>query len=213
MEALIIHNPEVPQSVKMAKLAFNSCKLIVDLQPVMTPGVRKSEAFAIAHNLGLKLGFDYIEQQRVRPMRDGQVGAFLAHRRAWLHAAECDKPIVVLEHDVTFTKRNTIPEFDSVLNLQRMVWDDPKWQWHAKMQQFTGMDNGNAKYNVMPGVCAYAITPQAAATLLDACTRGMIPVDLFMNKTVVKIDDHPHIKDLVYVKNDFSTVRPGSVEF
>lgn len=209
VSAFIIHNPEVPESVAMATRALASC-VAQGVSAQMTPGVRKSDAPAIAKELGLTLGLDYVETNLVRPMRPGQIGAFLAHRQLWEKCKELKQPIIILEHDVELTGPLVLPEFKHVLNLQRYVWDDPSWPYHQKLQVLADptSTNGNAKYKCMPGVCAYAITPQAARMLLSI--KKMIPVDLFINKKVVTIDDHD---GGFIVHNEFSTVRPGSVEF
>jgi hypothetical protein len=50
--------------------------------------------------------------------------------------------------------------------------------------------------------------------LLDTIKpKGMLPVDLFVNKSLVTIDDHQNIGDLMQINNDFSLVRPGSETF
>lgn len=163
----------------------------------------------MALDLGYHLNsYDYIKTKQHRPLRDGQIGCFLAHREQWVRCIQLDRPIIILEHDVILLQRFAdYKSFQHVLNLQRVVWDDPAWPWHAKMQNLVdaGKAHGDAKYFVLPGTSAYAITPQGALLLLKS-SMNMLPVDLYTNKSVVRIDDHP--MPIVRVTNDFSLVAP-----
>ena len=208
IKAFIIHNPDTPQSVELAKRCLRSCETFE--QPAqLVPGIRKHDARKIALELGYNLNsYDYIDTKQNRPLRDGQIGCFLAHREQWIRCIQLDRPIIIFEHDaILFGQLGEYKSFQHVLNLQRAVWDDPAWPWHAKLQKLADprKANGNAKYFVLPGTCAYAITPQGALLLLKS-SMNMLPVDLYTNKSVVCIDDHPINR--VGVTNDFSLVAP-----
>ena len=89
------------------------------------------------------------------------------------------------------------------MNLQRQIWDDPNWIWHRKLQRLVDKEKkqGNAKYICLPGAAAYSVTPSAAEILLTI--KDMLPLDLFVNKHVVEIDDYP-LPWPVIRSNDFS---------
>lgn len=209
MKAFIIHNPEYVQSVELAQKSMRSC-ITHGMPAEVVSGVPKDQARLIASQLGYNVnGFDYVETQRVRPLRDGQIGCFLAHRDQWIRCIKLNEPIMVLEHDAALVAPFQLKKpFRHVLNLQRVIWDDPNWPWHAKAQRVfvdNLKENGNAKYMVLSGTCAYAITPEGAHRLLHS-SMNMLPVDLFTNKTVVDIDDHA--ENIIKVANDFSLVAP-----
>ena len=208
MKAFIIHNPEAPQSVELAERCLASC-VALEQPAQLVAGVPKHAARKIALDLGYNVNsYDYIETHQNRPLRDGQIGCFLAHREQWIRCIQLDQPIIILEHDAILLERLAeYKAFQHVLNLQRVVWDDPAWPWHAKMQTLVDVAKarGDAKYLVLPGTSAYAITPQGALLLLKS-SMNMLPVDLYANKSVVRIDDHPN--SIVSVTNDFSLVAP-----
>ena len=208
IKAFIIHNPDAPQSVELAKRCLRSCETFE--QPAqLVSGVSKHDARKIALDLGYNLNsYDYIDTKQNRPLRDGQIGCFLAHREQWIRCVQLDRPIIIFEHDaILLGSLGEYKNFQHVLNLQRAVWDDPAWPWHAKLQKLVDLRkaNGDAKYFVLPGTCAYAITPQGALLLLKS-SMNMLPADLYTNKYIVCINDHPINR--VGVSNDFSLVAP-----
>lgn len=201
LQAYIIHNSENPKSVELAERCEASCRAVG--QPAMrVQGVEKSRAAQMAAAGGFYFGFDYVENQAMRPLRESQIAVFLAHRALWEVCDQLDEPIVVMEHDATLRAPLDLPRFRHVLNLQRTTWDDPTFRYHAKMQALVDAKRsyGTAKYICLPGTAAYAITPEAARILLRI--RPMLPADLFVNKYLLEIDDHPRLP--ATVSHDFS---------
>lgn len=169
-------------------------------------GVSKKYAKNIAIENRLSFGFDYLLTKADCVLRDSQIACFLAHRKLWEICLMLKEPIVILEHDAYFTKTLEAVEFDEVLNLQREIWDNPSWTWYEKLQILIDKDqkNGNAKYMCLPGASAYALTPLAAKKLCSV--TSMLPLDISVNKKIVKIDDHPSIP-VINVTNDYTTNR------
>ena len=79
-------------------------------------------------------------------------------------------------------------------------------KYYAKLQKLVDNNNynGNAKYLCLPGAVAYTIKPKAAKKLL--MIKSIFPLDLFVNKEVVKIDDHQFMSTFK-VDNDYTTNR------
>ena len=177
--------------------------LTLDLVPF--PGVEKAAAIKLAMASNLSIGFDYVEYRDYRPLSEGQIACFLSHRYLWKICVELWQPIMILEHDAVFNGKLGRLSFTSVLNLQRTIWDDTNWKYYWKLRALEDKikKNGNAKYVCLPGSSAYCIAPIAAERLLQE--DKMLPVDLFVNKGVVRIDDHINISQ-IYVTNDYRSL-------
>lgn len=200
--AFIIHNSENSESIALASRCLSSCKKFGQ-NAQLVEGVQKATAEKIATQNGLFTGFDYVETQCVRPMRDSQVAVLLAHRNLWQKCADLDQPILIFEHDAILTAPVTALNFRHILNLQRTIWDDPSWPYFQKLRPLVDPIGsfGSAKYVCLPGTGAYGITPTAARILL--AIKPMLPADLFINKYSLEIDDHPEPMP-VQMTNDIS---------
>lgn len=167
-------------------------------------GVSKKYARFMAADYGMSFGFDYLEYQAMRPLRDSQIACFLGHRKLWELSVMIDEPIIIFEHDAFFIRPLFVPHFKAVLNLQRQQWDDPTWLYYEKLRCLEDNHklNGSAKYICLPASAAYAIQPHAASRLL--CILELLPLDLFINKKIIQIDDHPSL-GAIQVTNDYSS--------
>ena len=202
MPSFVIHTPGDSVSEKLATRCIESGKefgLSIDI----VEGFPKSQArnYAIEH--GLQFGFDYLEHHRIRPLRDSQIAIFIAHRNLWSRCVVLNEPINIFEHDAYLIAPIQYFPFTGVMNYQRQIWDDPDWVWHSKLQNLVDRDKkpGTAKYICLPGAAAYSITPSAAKKLL--AIQDMMPLDLFINKNIVEIDDYP-LPWPIARSNDFS---------
>ena len=190
MQSFVIHTPGDPISEKLASRCIESGKKFgLSIDPV--EGFPKLQARKYAIDHGLQFGFDYLEYQQIRPLRDSQIAIFIAHRKLWSKCVALDEPINIFEHDAFLVGPIQRMEFKHVMNYQRQLWDDPSWVWHAKLQRLVDQENkpGTAKYICLPSSAAYSITPSGAQKLL--VIKDMLPLDLFVNKNIVEIDDYP----------------------
>jgi len=190
MPSFVIHTPGDPISEKLATRCIESGKefgLSID----SVEGFPKLQARNYAIENGLQFGFDYLEYQQIRPLRDSQIAIFIAHRKLWSKCVALNEPINIFEHDAFLVAPIQRVEFKHVMNYQRQLWDDPNWVWHAKLQRLVDQEKnpGTAKYICLPSSAAYSITPSGAQKLLGI--KNMLPLDLFVNKTIVEIDDYP----------------------
>jgi len=190
MQSFVIYTPGDPISEKLAARCIESGKefgLSID----SVEGFPKLQARNYAIENGLQFGFDYLEYQQIRPLRDSQIAIFIAHRKLWSKCAALNEPINIFEHDAFLVAPIQRVEFKHVMNYQRQLWDDPNWVWHAKLQRLVDQEKkpGTAKYICLPSSAAYSITPSAAQKLL--AIKNMLPLDLFVNKNIVEIDDYP----------------------
>ncbi len=190
MLAFVIYTPDDPISVMLATRCIESGKKF-NLSIERTDGFPKLLAREYALEHGLQFGFDYLEYQQIRPLRDSQIAIFIAHRNLWSRCVGLNTPITVFEHDAYLVAPIREIKFKHVINYQRQIWDDPGWIWHKKLQRLVDRENkpGTAKYICLPGAAAYSITPDAAQKLL--AIKNMLPLDLFVNKNIVEIDDYP----------------------
>ena len=144
----------------------------------------------------------------------GIMGCFYSHYRLWEKCVEINKPIMIFEDDVTFT-RNFIPvDWQDVLII---VFGNATKS--AKYYHYLTDPNGEPraeKYTQasMPGTPGYAIKPHAAKKLVDMYKNTFLPSDNAMNKSVIEIEVHSHVmgralssddgkKSLVRGKKDF----------
>lgn len=190
MPSFVIYTPGDPISVKLAARCIESAKEF-NLSIEGAEGFPKLEARKYAVEHGLQFGFDYLEYQRIRPLRDSQIAIFIAHRNLWSKCVALNVPITIFEHDAYLVAPIQDIPYRHVMNYQRQLWDDPDWIWHSKLQPLVDRANkpGTAKYICLPGAAAYSITPTAAQKLL--VIKDMLPLDLFINKNIVEIDDYP----------------------
>jgi len=191
MLAFVIYTPNDPVSIMLANRCVESgIKYGLFIEKCL--GFDKSLARSYAVEHGLHLGFDYLEYKKIRPLRDSQIAIFIAHRKLWSKCVIMNEPIIILEHDSYLISSINNINFKGVMNYQRQIWDDPNWIYHYKMQNLIDHYNklGTAKYICLPGAAAYSITPSAAKKLLSI--KSMLPLDLFVNKHVVEIDDYPY---------------------
>jgi len=190
MRSFVIYTPNDPISVQLATRCIESGKEF-NLSIESAEGFPKLEALKYASENGFRFGFDYLEYQRIRPLRDSQIAIFIAHRNLWSRCVELNLPINIFEHDAYLVAPIRNIPFKHVLNYQRQLWDDPGWIWHGKLQRLVDRNNkpGNAKYICLPSSAAYSITPSGAQKLL--AIKDMLPLDLFVNKNIVEIDDYP----------------------
>lgn len=196
-------NDNISQSL-LARCIRTGLKFGHEITPFK--GVSKELAPSLFIKEKLNFGFDYLVKKKIAPMRNSQIACFLAHKALWEVCINLDKQIVILEHDAYFVKKFSNTPFDEVLNLQREIWDNPSWKYYAKLQKLVDNNNynGNAKYLCLPGAAAYTIKPKAAKKLL--MIKSIFPLDLFVNKEVVKIDDHQFMSTFK-VDNDYTTNR------
>jgi len=190
MQSFVIYTPGDPISDQLATRCIESGKKF-DLLIDRAKGFPKLQARKYAIEHGLQFGFDYLEYQQIRPLRDSQIAIFIAHRNLWSRCVALNEPINIFEHDAYLVEPIQNIPFKHVMNYQRQLWDDPNWIWHSKLQRLVDRDNkpGTAKYMCLPSSAAYSITPTAAQILL--AIKEMLPLDLFVNKHVVEIDDYP----------------------
>ena len=190
MRSFVIYTPGDPISDQLATRCIESGKKF-DLSIERAEGFPKLQARKYAIEHGLQFGFDYLEYQKIRPLRDSQIAIFIAHRNLWSRCVALNEPINIFEHDAFLVAPIQKIDFNHVMNYQRQLWDDPNWIWHAKLQRLVDQEkkSGTAKYICLPSSAAYSITPSGAQKLLDI--KNMLPLDLFVNKTIVEIDDYP----------------------
>ncbi len=190
MLSYVIYTPNDPISIKLARRCILSAKNF-NLTIEGVKGFPKLQARNYAVENGLQFGFDYLEYQRIRPLRDSQIAIFIAHRNLWSRCVALNAPITIFEHDAYLVAPIKEIPFKHVMNYQRQTWDDPDWMWHGKLQHLVDREGkpGTAKYVCLPGAAAYSVTPSAAQKLL--AIKDMLPLDLFVNKSVVEVDDYP----------------------
>lgn len=189
MKFFCIFTPNDPVSQSLATRCIRSgLKYGHEVTPFK--GIAKALAPSLFIKEKFNFGFDYLIKKKNAPLRNSQIACFFAHRALWEICVSLNEQIVILEHDSYFVKKFENMPFEEVLNLQREIWDNPSWKYFKKLQTLIDKDNfnGNAKYLCLPGAAAYSIKPKAANKLLKI--KSIFALDLFVNKNVVKIDDH-----------------------
>ena len=124
-----------------------------------------------------KQGYDTNKLWRtygVRKMTHGEIGCALSHIKAWEQCVAENQPILVLEDDAVVQDNFNMADIEQGLKGVLLVGfhhiNEPKIK--------------DEKYNVptkWTNAHAYAITPDAAKTLIDEFSKNIYPVDDFMS--------------------------------
>ena len=121
----------------------------------------------------------YRDRFRNRAITEGEIGCYLAHKRAWKHAADHlpDETVLFLEDDVTLY-RNAVPQLTTRLDaLKHIPWD---LLYLARKPLEDDVGPGPVDGTVVPGqsfwASAYALSPNGIKKLLDR-PDPVIPVD------------------------------------
>lgn len=164
----------------------------------------KFEARKVASEYNInRVAYDYIDRLDYRSLRDSQLGCFMSHLRIWEISIKFEVPVIIFEHDAILTAGiPRLPDNSSVINLQDSIWNDESWPYYERVS-LRLMDQGSTqvpkestnglvpcKYVCLPSACAYWVSPKAALNLVrTAKTHGALPVDVFINKKIVDIQD------------------------
>lgn len=200
MKGFCIYIRGLPESEQMAKRCVDSGRSH-DMGISYFEATHRYEAFGIAASLGIATrSYDYLDTKADRSLRETQAGCFLSHFRLWQKCVNLGEAICIFEHDAVLNTPIPRSEFQHVLNLQDSIWNDPTWRFYHKVnERLRDLSVTNetpaagvtkAKFLCLPSACAYAITPSGASKLMTTARKeGALPVDLFVNKTVVDIRD------------------------
>ncbi len=136
--------------------------------------------------------------ERYRSLSGGQTGCAGSHFLMWKKCIELCEPILIMEHDATIIAKIPDVEFKEVLNLQSNTWDNPEWKYHQKIQSLYRDKNVSApesglqpaRYTTLPGASGYMVNPTGARKLVQGMqSRGPYLADIFVNKSLVEIED------------------------
>ena len=189
---------EVPKSREAAEKCITSAKQYGENQNLeVFPAIDQSSAksFFTEHQLS------WIGRNKSE-IRQATMGCFASHFSLWMKCIELGESIIILEHDVTFVSRVPTLKFRHVANLSY----NAIWKPHINFWARNNQEN-YYPFTYMRGLGAYAITPEAAALLVEAARRGVVfAADNFIRRDVVSIVDYRPA--CFHHATDFSTLRP-----
>lgn len=200
MKAFCIYLKHIEESVRLAQRCVSSGRSH-SLHVELHDGVDGDKAYELFRAAGVPLTINpdaHNANERVGKMTKGQMGCIGSHYTLWTNCIALNEPIIVLEHDATIVSKIEEVEFNEVLNLQSNTWDNPNWAYYKKIQKLfrdpcvNAPEEGiqSAKYINLPGTSGYALTPTGAKKLVAGIkTRGPYLADLFINKSLVEIQD------------------------
>jgi hypothetical protein len=120
MQSFVIYTPYDPISVRLARRCiYSGYKFGIQIE--VAEGFPKSNARKYAIENRPSFGFDYLETQSIRPLRDSQIAIFIAHRNLWARSVALNCPITIFEHDAYLVSPIQDIRFRHVLNYQRQI--------------------------------------------------------------------------------------------
>jgi len=126
------------------------------------------------------------ETERAKMSRPGVIGCFYSHYNLWKHCVDINEPIMIFEDDVKFYRGYHPVEFDGVLILslgKSSFMSEPQKTY---LENPTGTPKARRWQNFsMPGASGYAITPNAARSLIKFYRPYWYPADNAINQFVV----------------------------
>lgn len=130
--------------------------------------------------------------------RPGVIGCFYSHYNLWKRCVDLNQPIMIFEDDVKFYRGYYPVEFDGVLILslgKSSFMTDPQKSY---LENPTGAPVARKWRNFsMPGASGYAITPDAARSLIKFYQHYWSPADNAINQFVV----HMQISNYIMGRN------------
>lgn len=140
------------------------------------------------------------------PIPERRVGCSMSHYRLWKKIAEQDKTVLILEHDVLFTKRFSYAEIEPAFSGLIASINDPRRATRRSPQFNQGVMESYKRAGGkgikcvevpfvdrptvaqgLPGNSAYLVKPEGARALLKLVERyGLWPNDALMCKQLMK---------------------------
>lgn len=119
-----------------------------------------------------------------RPLTPGEIGCFASHYRLWQECIDADKPMLVLEDDFILE-----PKAIEVIDMLPQLLDRHRYVrlggiLPRSSRTITSLPGGRSvvRFDKGPqGTVAYALTPVAAATLLEHAATWREPVDNYID--------------------------------
>ena len=122
-------------------------------------------------------------------MTRGELGCFLAHRKAWKDCIDSARVTLVLESDVRPTNQADFPRLFDALSERSNFFDILRLHGVFEnnelfRRRITDLSCGYSMYQTLGdpmGTGGYVITPKAANTLLECSSKIYQPVDVFLS--------------------------------
>jgi hypothetical protein len=137
----------------------------------------------------------YVGQEDIPKLsRPGVIGCFYSHYGLWQKCVELGEPIMIFEDDVKFYRKYEPVEFEGVLVLslgKSSFMRDPQKTY---LENPTGVPRIVKWINFsMPGASGYAITPEAARSLVKFYRPYWAPADNAINQFIAPIHLHTYL--------------------
>ena len=146
--------------------------------------------------------------------RPGVIGCFYSHYRLWKKCVELGEPIMIFEDDVKFYRGWVPVSWDGVLILslgKSSFMSDPQKTY---LENPSGSPRAvHWKNFSMPGASGYAITPNAAQTLVKFYDPYWYPADNAINKSLVSMYIHNYIMGRNTVRDEGNISMTKSKEW
>ena len=200
-KAFFITNVENTKSLALGKANVARVNDFGNFKATIFEGVRGAAAYPIFEEEKIKFLADKYQSDEFKQrnsvhrydQQPGQAGCFASHYLLWKKCIELNETIGIFEYDAKQTR--ALPkniEFDSILHLGG--WHPIKEQDNANiingtrgLHEYIGYNRWGFK-NVMIGMVAYLLKPEAAKTLVQtAKTKGWLSADRFMSTDIVEM--------------------------
>jgi GR25 family glycosyltransferase involved in LPS biosynthesis len=138
----------------------------------------KSLDIQMLNEMGYDTNKDWIDPIRKTKLSHGEVGCFLSHWKAWEKCVELNEPILIFEDDAILTDEFDEKEIEKYIQEHELFY----LAWlEMRGDRMQPIDEMVFKPFYPYWLCAYAITPSAARTLLDGqgC-KSIIPADEYV---------------------------------
>lgn len=170
MKAYIIRLSEFPNSIEWAKNAYESGKTHnwnIDYFEGVN-GQKKS-----LNDYGIKKVAP-IKKVEMSFQKNGVVGCFLSHYSLWKKSINLNKPICILEHDITIHKPFPVVPVNDYDVIRLAINKKAKSIKQCNIGQWWA------------GAMAYIITPNGAKKLINFLERnGALPADMILSANIV----------------------------
>lgn len=147
-----------------------------------------------------KYKYEILERQLIgekdvgKMSRPGVVGCFYSHYNLWNKCVELNEPIMIFEDDVKFYRPYTPVDFEGVLILSLGKSSFLGEPYKTYLENPTGAPAALPWKNFsMPGASGYAITPDAALSLIKFYRPYWYPADNAINQFLCTIQIHNYI--------------------
>lgn len=183
MKSLVINLPRRQDRLKFF-LEANGDK-ISDLSVIHAVDGQELD-IASLNEMGFDTDKNWRDPIRKTKLSRGEVGCFVSHWRAWETCVSLDEPVIIFEDDAILTERYDEEEILSLLSSHGIVY-----LAHKEMK-IDGVKEISDQLRVpcYPyWLCAYAITPATASTLLvGGGDKAITPADEYVPMLLDRID-------------------------